>query len=202
MMTQNLNKPLYCALSAGLPLSPEVLACYLPVKSFGRGQKEERKLINVFCRFWAEAAHHHTGEPNSRMMAFPDDYDEDWQWLLLLSAQICLCHYSLKKMPDFDDDERNHTDHRFSVFLSGRGAQPELCQALLVFLWPRFRQLRRRAWHHYVHFLREIAGTNIQMATVVRENWRREFCLQWVLTVWTDTQMQYTTLTASEEEMK
>ena len=203
---RNLNKRLYCSLSADLSLSPDVLASYLPLKSSGRGggvhkREEERKFINVLCRFWSEANRHQKGELNSRVIAFPDDYDEDWRWLLLLSAQVCFCHYSLKKA-SVPEGEDNNTDHKFNVYLSGAGAQPELCQTLLVFLWPRFRQLRRRGWHHYVHFLRKIAGTDIQMAAVVRENWRREFCIQWVLTVWNDTQVQYAIDTASEEEMK
>ncbi|EGT3611630.1 hypothetical protein FAP59_18795 [Morganella morganii] len=207
MMMLNLNKPTDLTLP-GLSLSPDALARYLPLKFSGRvtpAYKQEAKirLIRVLCQFRTETLKQRTSNAYSLTIGFPDDYDEDWRWLLLLSAQVCLCRYSLKKiLGNKDHDGQDNIDYRLAVDISGRGTQPELCRILLEFLWPRFCHYRRRGWHHYVRSLREMAGSEIGVAPVVRETWRREFCVQWILSVWTDIQTRWATHIELGEETK
>lgn len=208
MMMRNLNNTLTALVDAGLPLTPEALAYYLPLKSAGRMtaaqlQEAENRLIRVLCRFRAETLKQKNEAAHSLTMEFPAGYDEDWRWLLLLSAQICLCDYSLKKSAAFDSgrhDEQACAASGLAVQFSGKGEQPALCWSLLVFLQPRFCQFRRRAWYQHMRSLREAAGAEIRVAPVVRENWRREFCIRWIGDAWTNTQTQCGAHTALWEE--
>lgn len=208
MMMRNLNNTLSLLTEPSLSLSSEALEYYLPLKSARRMttaqlQDAENRLIRVLCRFRAEALKQQKAPVHSLTLAFPEGDEEDWRWLLLLSAQICLCHYSLKKSAAFDsdsDEEREHAASGLAVQLSGKGEQVPLCRVLLVFLLPRFCQFRRRAWHQYMRSLRVAAGAGIQVPPVVRENWRREFYIRWISDIWIHTQTQCGNHIGSREE--
>lgn len=208
MMMRNLNKTPSLLTEPGLSLSPEALGYYLPLKSAVRMtaaqlQDAENRLIRVLCRFRAEALKQQKAPVHSLSLTFPEGDKEGWRWLLLLNAQICLCHYSLKKSAAFEsdsDEERGGAASGLTVQLSGKGEQAELCRVLLVFLLPRFCQFRRRAWHQYMRSLRVAAGAEIRVPPVVRDNWRREFYIRWISDIWTNTQTQCGTHIGAREE--
>ncbi|EJM8622160.1 hypothetical protein ACV772_003625 [Proteus mirabilis] len=206
MMIQNLNNSMD-SLTAFNLLSQEALADYLPVKLSDQRerfhQKEiEFRLIWILRRFGIVASEQQNRAGSSLILPLPDDYDEDWRWILLLCTQICLCQYSLEKNPEFSDcKEQRKAGHKLRVYIRGLGRQPILCRALLIFLWPRFCQFRYSAWLRYTRGLRRKTGGERRITPVVRENWRRKFCLQWISALWSEIQMSYTTHIASGENV-
>lgn len=206
MMIQNSNNSMDSLTTFNL-LSQEALAGYLPVRLSDQRkrfhQKEvEFRLIRILRRFGMVASEQQNRAESSLILPFPDDYDEDWRWLLLLCSQICLCQYSLEKNPEFSDSkEQKKAGHKLTVYIWGQGRQPILCRALLIFLWPRFCQFRYSAWLRYTRYLRRKTRGERRIAPVVRENWRRKFCLQWISALWSEIQTSCTALIASGEDV-
>ncbi|MFN7050031.1 hypothetical protein ACK4QX_20270 [Proteus mirabilis] len=205
-MIQNSNNSMDSLTTFNL-LSQEALAGYLPVKLSDQRkrfhQKEvEFRLIRILRRFGMVASEQQNRAESSLILPFPDDYDEDWRLLLLLCTQTCLCQYSLEKNPEFSDiKEQKKAGHKLRVYIRGLGRQPISCRALLIFLWPRFCQFRYSAWLRYTRDLRRKTGGERRIAPVVRENWRRKFCLQWISTLWSELQTSCTALIALGEDV-
>lgn len=165
-------------------ISMTTLESYLPLNTVGRlktgyEQGVAYRMKMVFRFFWAEARKNLNDELRTASVLPPDNQDEDWRRLVLLVAEICNIHYSLRRMEIAGKDE-------IKVYFTGYGVQPELSTRLLVFLWPRYCQCRHRAWLKYMRSMRQKTGTEVQITPKLRALWQQDYSLQWVLTIWQD----------------
>lgn len=178
MMKRNWNKRPVRSLSL------TTLESYLPLNTAGRAktgyeQDVAYRMKRVLRLFRAEALNNQSDVTCSVTVLPPVNQDEDWRRLVLLIAEICNCHYSLRKT-------RECGSNGIEVCFTGDGVQPELCTKLLAFLWPRYCQCRYRAWQNYVRSTRRKAGSNIQVTPKVRAEWQQDYSLRWIFNHWQD----------------
>lgn len=173
MMKRNGNK--------STALSPAVLACYLPLNrggiKIGYEQEVMQRLTDI-CRLFRAGSRKYDHE---KIACFsvrpPENQDADWRRLVLFSAEICRCGYTLRKTEAAGEPY-------IEVCFTGKGRQAELSAELLGFIWPRYYQSRRRAWRKYMRTVRRKAGAKILLSNKARTLWHRNYALQWIVTLW------------------
>lgn len=82
-------------------LSPEALACYLPLNrgraKTGYEQEVIQRLMDI-CRLFRAGSRKYEHDKVFRFSVRPpENQDADWWRLVLFSAEICRCRYALRK---------------------------------------------------------------------------------------------------------
>ncbi|AND14049.1 hypothetical protein BG257_08260 [Proteus mirabilis] len=162
-------------------LSPEALACYLPLNrgraKTGYEQEVIQRLMDI-CRLFRAGSRKYEHDKVFRFSVRPpENQDADWWRLVLFSAEICRCRYALRKTGTAGEPY-------IEVCFTGKGRQAELSAELLGFIWSRYYQSRRRAWRKYMRTMRQKAGAEVLLSNKARELWHRNYVLQWILTLW------------------